>query len=617
MSFLLKDTIHTSLAETVYNEFLSRRSNYHYFIGKVLDWESVNTPDTPASTQEYEYNTRNDIISVKKINTRDVSLVVPRVDWETGTIYDTFDGNYSDTDTSYSGADSIKDSNFYVLTSSYGVYKCIFNNNDSESTSEPEGTDLAPVEYEDGYIWKYLYTIPLSLRNKFLTTEYMPVVKSVLTPFYSDGQIDSVVIDSAGSGYTGNALVSLVVHGTFGAGNGNSIANLTPVISNTGQIVDVLIVDRGNNYTSANIQIVNNGVTGTGYYNTSATANVYPILYNKQIDRVLIDDPGINYDPNTETTITLTGDGTGAELTPYINEAGEVEDIVITNRGNGYTYLNIAIAGEGTGANAYAQLSTGDLNTLQSFVELSSIPGSIYSFRVHDGGEDYSYANVTVSGDGSSFFGDVVLVNNAVSYVTVTSPGSGYTYANVVITGDGTGANVSAILSPYHGHGFNPVKELFADTLMFYTTLSDEKVQGIPVTNDYRQFGIVKDIKEPDTEVRYDGLLGSPCFLVTLASLGSLAVDDVLTVSGAETRYFDVVGIKSSTNQVLLSSKTNYTPTTNTILIGEDQVGYNITSIDESPTINKFSGDLLYINNTTKVSNNDNQIVTLRTVIRL
>ena len=134
MAFLLKDTIHRSLVDTVYNEFLSRRSNYYYFIGNILEWADPNVPGTPEVTQDYERYTRNGIISIKRVNLRDVSYVIPRIDWAANVVYDQFDGNYSATYPSESGATSLKDANFYALTSTYGVYKCIFNNNVSQST---------------------------------------------------------------------------------------------------------------------------------------------------------------------------------------------------------------------------------------------------------------------------------------------------------------------------------------------------------------------------------------------------------------------------------------------------------------------------------------------------
>ena len=54
----------------------------------------------------------------------------------------------------------------------------------------------------DGYMWKYLYSIPIALRNKFLTDQYMPVVNALRGQFYSGGQLVNTVIQNAGSGYT-------------------------------------------------------------------------------------------------------------------------------------------------------------------------------------------------------------------------------------------------------------------------------------------------------------------------------------------------------------------------------------------------------------------------------
>ena len=168
MAFLLKDTIHRSLVESVYNEFLSRRANYYYFIGNILEWAVPATPQTPEVTQAYEDYTRNGILSIKRINLRDVSFVVPRIDWETGTVYDQYDGNYSATDTAESGATSLKAAQFYVLTGSFAVYKCIFNNNGAASTVEPFGQDVTTLTTTDGYVWKYMYTIPYRLKIDLL-----------------------------------------------------------------------------------------------------------------------------------------------------------------------------------------------------------------------------------------------------------------------------------------------------------------------------------------------------------------------------------------------------------------------------------------------------------------
>jgi hypothetical protein len=624
MSFLLKESIHGTLVDAVYNEIFSRRSNYYYFIGKVQPWTTPTSPDTPLTTQTYEQQTRNFIIATKKIQVFDVSYVVPRIDWTSGRVYDQFDGDYSSSYPASTGATSLKTAQFYVLTTDFNVYKCIFNNNGIPSTSKPTGIDATTTTTADGYIWKYLYTIPLSLRNRFLTEDYMPVQKSVLNPFYSNGEIDRIIIDNYGSGYLGNAEVTLSVNGVFGSGTGNSIANIVPVFNTAGQFVDVIIRNAGNNYVSANILITDNAGTGTGFYNTASIANLIPVLYNTAVDRVLIVDPGINYSSNVQTTAVLTGDGANASLLPFVNEAGEVEDIIIVNRGDGYTFVDIEIVGDGSNANAYVELSTGDLDTNQSTVELAAIDGAIYNFRIINAGDGYSNANIFVSGDGSGFAGTVNISNtNTISSISVTSPGTGYTFANVSITGSGANANLTAIISPVNGHGFNPVKELFADSLMFYSTINNERLHGVDVNNDYRQFGIIKDIKQFANSRAFANVTGTSCYLVTVDTItndlgNTLAADTILTLKGDTTREFEVVEVVTSNSQVLITNLNNYSLLEDDILNDPDtDSDFTIETIDRYPTINKFTGDMLFIDNRTKVSYSDQQLVTLRTVIKL
>ena len=710
MAFLLKDTIHRSLVDTVYNEFLSRRSNYYYFIGNILEWANPLVPETPEVTQEYERYTRNGILSVKKINLRDVSYVVPRVNWTSGEIYDQFDGNYSASFTSDSGATSLKSANFYVLTSTFGVYKCIFNKNGAASTVEPSGQDITMLTTADGYVWKYLYSIPLSSQNRFLTDDYMPVQRAVTNAYYSKGEVSSIIIDNAGSGYLGNAQVTLSVTGQFLGGTGNSIANLTPVLNTSGEFIDIIIEDAGANYKTATINITDNAGAGTSLLNTisnvrifstgdgytsaaisnttasiittglvqptanafanlifsgnalvdvvltnkgtgyttaaranttitisttgnsqptsNATANLFfatsailtPVIRNGAIHSVLIEDEGTRYSSNIQTTVSAIGDGIGFVATPYVNAAGQIEDVIIENRGNGYTHLDISFASAtGTSANAFANLSTDDLDTLQTVVELSAVNGGIHAFRVSNVGNGYSYANVVVTGDGESFTGTPIIVNNTISYITVTTPGSGYTYANVTITGNGSNANVSAIISPFGGHGSDPVRELFADTLMFTSTINNEKNHGVDVQNDYRQYGIIKDLKRHNSGLAFANVIGSSSYLLTMDTVSGLVRDDTLThTSGNSKRSFEVVEVISTSKQLLIQDKNNHDIVVGDILTDEtSNLNYTVTVIDKSPDINKFSGDLLYIDNRTAVSYSSQQLVTLRTIIKL
>jgi len=618
MSLLLKDTIHGVIADSVYSEILSRRSNYYFFIGRVMEWDDQNVPLVPLSTYAYEHETRNDIISMKRVTASDVSYVIRRIDWSIDQVYDQYDPDYSTSNPSSTGATSLKTSKFYVLTSDFNVYKCLFNNNGAISTIKPTGREVVTLTTDDGYVWKYLYTIPLALRNQFLNEDFMPVQKAILNPYYSNGSIDSVIIDNAGSGYFGNADVTLSVLGVFRGSSGNSIANLRPVLSATGQFLDVIIDQKGNNYASANILITDNNNTGTGYYNTAGKANLVPVIYNGQIDRVVINDPGIGYSANTQTTISLIGDGVGASLSPFINSAGQLEDVIITSRGEGYTYLDIELVGDGTGANAYVNFYVGDLDTDQSTVELAAVDGGIHNIKITNPGSGYTSANVTVIGDGQLFSGIVNFNKDVIKSVTVLNPGLDYTYADVVITGDGTGATANAILSPYGGHGSNSIKELYADAIMLYSTVNNENNQGINVNNDYRQIGIIKDPKQYGNEKAFANIVGSSCFLITLDSVNNITADSQLELSTDSTKLFEVVEVVSSTKQILVLSKNNFQLTAvNNLYQRNTDTTYDISSIDALPTINKFSGDMIYIDNRTKLSYSDQQLITIRTVIKL
>jgi hypothetical protein len=64
---------------------------------------------------------------------------------------------------------------FYVINSGNKVYKCLNNNNYSQSTIEPSSTSITPETTSDGYEWKYMYTLSDSSIDKFYTSNWVPV----------------------------------------------------------------------------------------------------------------------------------------------------------------------------------------------------------------------------------------------------------------------------------------------------------------------------------------------------------------------------------------------------------------------------------------------------------
>lgn len=148
---------------------------------------------------------------------------------------------------------------FYVRNSKDQIFKCLFNNNNTASNTMPEisiGGELPEnpyVETPDGYKWKYMYTIPTGLKNKFFTDKYMPVLReSIVSTNSKDGRIDIVKIINGGSGYfAGSSVNNYDILEVEGDGKN---ANFTVDIVD-GAITDINILNGGNNYTRAVITI--------------------------------------------------------------------------------------------------------------------------------------------------------------------------------------------------------------------------------------------------------------------------------------------------------------------------------------------------------------------------
>lgn len=165
--------------------------------------------------------------------------------------------------------------NFYVRNSYDQVFICLGNNNGIVSNTMPTislGGQLPNSQFiitGDGYLWKYLYTIPSGLKQNFFTQQWMPViVENQVANSAMNGRLDVIQILNGGSGYN-NTAASLSAAILTVVGDGKD-ANLTAVVSNSGVITGINILNAGQNYTKANV-IVASGSSGSN-------ANIHVII---------------------------------------------------------------------------------------------------------------------------------------------------------------------------------------------------------------------------------------------------------------------------------------------------------------------------------------------------
>lgn len=664
MSAVLKSNIGISVAESVLNDIISKNSRYYYYLGKILTWNplGMDDPEIPEENYKYELKTRAQIVSTKRIRASDVSFVIKRREWVSDTIYDMYDDNYSLSNLSFNGESSLENSKFYVVTNEFNVYKCISNNYNKESTIKPTGYDTDIFTTSDGYQWKFMYNIPIGFRNKFFESEFMPISNSIRNQFYSKGQLSNAIIDNAGSGYIqASTLINVTGDGyleenpyilnsiTITDGGFGYLSTPTAIISSPSVTIGVEI--QATATIARTGTLVSSGtLTNIGYgYDTSVS-----ITINEPITTYTVWQSGIAvtlnqkikyqesyYNVTTAGTLSATppthssgsatygtavlefvakranaiinSTKTEAKASAIVNGLGEISGVIINNSGIGYTFANLEVVGVGINAQLSVDLSTGDLNTLQANVELLAVDGALSYIKVENGGSSYTNATVVIEGDGTGATATATLSLGKISNIIITNYGTGYTRATASVVGNGSGCSLRAIISPKGGHGKNAILELDARTLMFFSTISNEKNQGISVINDNRQIGIIKSLSRFDSDLSFRGDSGSACYLLkcgTTVDQSKFTPDAQLNTGQ---KVYHIVSVQG--DKILITSALNNIPVFGDVF--STQNADTITPIEIiQPTIDKYSGTMLFIDNRNAFTTTSDQSLSLRTTIK-
>ena len=222
-------------------------------------------PLTPVDSIGDEFYHFDDMLAAKRVTSSDVSICIPRRNWTTGTVYDYYRHDYGNritggttTQAANSGATNLFDATFYVMSSTFNVYKCLDNNGNAASTVEPTGTSTSILSTGDGYKWKYMYTLSATQQANFLSTDFMAVATdSTVSAAATDGAVNIVKIKTAGSGGTNGTHTGVAIRGDGSSGT-------CSVTVAGGVVTAVTVTNVGSGYTYAyirNADIVSAGAT--------------------------------------------------------------------------------------------------------------------------------------------------------------------------------------------------------------------------------------------------------------------------------------------------------------------------------------------------------------------
>jgi len=281
MAAIITDKLKNLVVDLIKANDSDASNKYYAAIGRSEAWNDSDVSPTPLRTKSEENDFRNSMQSMKLV--ADVSLVIPRYNWSSGTFYSAYD----DTQVGNTNA-------YYVVNANQQVYMVLRASVSATgtavaSTVEPTGnTTGTPFKTSDGYVWKFMYSISATDANKFQSANFIPVKSIPFTNINSSvaeveqkavqdaavhGQIIGYGIESAGAGY--GSAPTLTVQG-----NGSNAA-ATATISG-GQVVKVEVADS----SDASLKIASFG-SGYDYANVEVSGGsptkpvkVRPILAN-------------------------------------------------------------------------------------------------------------------------------------------------------------------------------------------------------------------------------------------------------------------------------------------------------------------------------------------------
>ena len=256
--------------------------------GRSSDW-NTETPN-PIDNFNYTNHIGDTTIFGKKVTSDNIRRLISRRNWTQGTKYEMYRHDYSLKNPSpVTGSSRLYDSSYYVMNQNFDVYVCIDNGSSGISTTgnasqdEPVFTDLEPSragESGDGYIWKYLFTVPPSDIIKFDSTEYISVPSNWPTATttqiqsvrengdstVNNNQIRKVYIDKQGFGYAQNQ--SGVEVDIIGDGTGGKVVIDT---DSEGKITETNVSSGGQGYSYGMVDL-------GGLGNPTTRAKLIPII---------------------------------------------------------------------------------------------------------------------------------------------------------------------------------------------------------------------------------------------------------------------------------------------------------------------------------------------------
>jgi hypothetical protein len=529
----------------LFNDLLSNRDVFYFFIAKPSSWSDEDNPDSNFDSQDLNLILSKEILALKKVGASNLTIGAKRYNWESGNIYQYYDDKndiFDYTDVLFSP--------FYVVNSQFQVFKCLWNGAIRESfvinklTFDGSSGSVVNTStnvitsndhgFESGTKVYYSPGSGTAIGSLTSGTVYY-VVNSTQNTFQLSLTVGggAVALGTLGTGTTHTLLRESVTLASFTytpatdeilVFSSNKRKNFNTYIESSTTTIqfvsgavkegDVITVEkRGYSTIEPTVTSLNSS------QQTVELADGYRWKYMFSISPA----DSINFLTKNwiPVGIKMYDDGTD-QFDIQTNALDGIDTVVVLKSGSGYgdrIYTGNAASGSSTtivldgGASAsdnhYTGMSVyivsgqgaGQIRTISNYVG-STKTATVAAWGVTPNSSSVFEICPTLTITSNTGTGMVAripyskIVGGKIQAVSVLEMGSGYKDATITVSGVpavGSGAEFSAILSPKYGHGHDAQKELGASALICNINLDGSEAGEIVASNDYRKVGIIKN----------------------------------------------------------------------------------------------------------------------------
>mgnify|MGYP003111827788 CR=1 FL=1 len=305
MAAIVTDQFRINNASNFLGDVNDTSNSYYVFVGlsnpgisnafgRAADDSTWNT-STPNPTDDFNYlnHSKDTMIFGKKITPDNIRRVIRKVTWTSGNRYEIYRHDYNSSNASpITDSSRLYDSNYFVINKDYNVYICIdngssgINTEGNRSQNEPLFTGLEPTRaagsVDDGYIWKFLFSVAPSDIIKFDATEFIPLpndwnssTDAQITAVRDNGnsdvnnnQIKNVYIADQGNGYAGSGVSQ--EFNIVGDGSGGKV--IVDVVGSKITGTQISVGGKGYTYGMVDLTSISSGVAA------DSEAKLIPII---------------------------------------------------------------------------------------------------------------------------------------------------------------------------------------------------------------------------------------------------------------------------------------------------------------------------------------------------